>query len=198
MTIQDAAVFKPGVAHFYTNKTLGAALPKDLRKPTDGWEHMGHTSMEDILEAASDGGDQTILGSLQKRNLRSSREALTSGFTINLLQLDEKSWQFYLGSNAVRDAGDNRLLNVPETPAPVTSAWYVVMYDGQVDAGFYSTKAEFMRADDISVSDTESLLQLPVTVTPMGVEGKSPYSVILPHQYGTDGVVPAVVPGVGV
>lgn len=182
MAINDKAVFKPGVAHFYTNPEVGAALPADLRNPTDGWVHMGHTSLEDIIEASSDGGDLTILGSLQKRNLRSSRAPLTEGFTVNLLQLDEDSLKFYAGANVEVNSTDGRLLGVPESPEPTVAAWYVVITDGTMDAGLYTDKAEFMRADDFAVSDTESLMQLPVTVTPLGT-GKNPYSWIKPHEY---------------
>lgn len=190
MAINDKAVFKPGTAHFYT-APVGTALPADLREPASDWTHMGHTSLEDILSAASEGGDLTILGSLQKRNLRSARAPLTEGFTVNLLQLDEESLKFYCGSNAVKSE-DGRVLNVPETPVPAEAAWYVVMYDGTVDAGLYTDKAEFMRADDVSVSDTESLVQLPVRVTPMGTNAASPYGWILPHEYGgTPEAVPA-------
>lgn len=191
MAINDKAVFMPNVAHFYTNAKVGAELPADLRNPGGDWKHMGHTSLEDILEASSDGGDLTILGSLQKRNLRSSRAPLTEGFTVNLLQLDEESLKFYAGKNA-EVSSDGRLLGVPESPEPVVASWYVVMTDGTIDAGLYSDKAEFMRADDFAISDTESFMQLPVTVTPMGT-GKHAYNWILPQEY--KGSTPAVTPG---
>lgn len=193
MAMIDSAVLKPNVAYFYT-APVGTALPADLLKPeADAWVSSGHTSLEDIISATSEGGESTVLGSLQKRSLRSSQSPLTEGFEINLLQWDDESLTMYFGAN-VTESTDGRLLNVPSQPIPVQKAWLVVIHDGENVAGFHSKKAEFLRSGDISISDTESLAQLPVRITPLGGDGEDfPYSVIKPHK--PSDVVPGVVPG---
>jgi hypothetical protein len=184
MALDDSKVLKPGTAHFYTAVT-GTPLPEDLRNPGVEWTHMGHTSLEDILSATSEGGESTILGSLQKRQLRNSTSARTETFAVNLLQLDEDSLTLYFGSNVVV-SGDGRVVSVPATPVAAERAWLCVMYDGDVDAGYYTAKAEFIRGEDISISDTESLTQLPIRITPLGADGAdSPYDFIMPHAHVT-------------
>lgn len=182
MALDDSKVLKPGTAHFYT-APVDTPLPVDLRNPEVEWEHMGHTSLEDILSATSEGGESTILGSLQKRQLRNSTAARTETFAVNLLQLDEDSISLYFGSNVVV-SGDGRIVSVPSTPVASERAWLCVIYDGEVDAGYYTAKAEFIRGEDISISDTESLTQLPLRITPLGADGAdSPYDIILPHPH---------------
>jgi hypothetical protein len=53
------------------------------------------------------------------------------------------------------------------TRYPTEVAWLVIFYDGQTTAGIYAPKASIIRSDDLSVSDTENLVQLSVKVTPL-------------------------------
>ena len=187
MAINNAAVLKPNTAHFYTAPE-GTALPVDLRAPDVAWTHMGHTSLESILAATSEGGDQTILGSLQNKSLRTSTSQRTETFAVNLLQLDIEAVKLYFGSNATVDGTNSKVVHIPADPTPSTVAWLCVLYDGTNDAGFYAAKAEVIRGEDLSISDTESLTQLPVRITPLVVDGAtSAYSLILPHAHVTPG-----------
>lgn len=182
MALNDNAVLKPNTAHFYTATEL-TARPADLRNPGAEWEHMGHTSLEDILAASTEGGDQSILPSLQNRQLRTARNTSTTSFRVNLLQLDKNSAKLYFGSNAEFDASGN-IVSVPADPQPTKVAWLCVMYDGQNDAGYYAARAEIVRGEDLSISDTESLAMLPVQITPLSVgDGGTPYQFILPHAH---------------
>lgn len=180
MAINDAAVLKPNTAHFYT-AVEGTALPADLRNPGVAWTHLGHTSLEDILAATSEGGESTVLSSLQNRSLRTSTTQRTESFQVNLLQLDEDSIKLYYGSNTVVSE-DGRIASVPSQPEASKVAFLAVMYDGTRDAGFFARKAEIIRGEDLSISDTESLTQLPIRITPLVAEGStSPFDFILPH-----------------
>lgn len=182
MALDSTVVLKPGTAHFYT-APVGTEMPTDLRTPGVEWEHMGHTSLEDILAASSEGGETSVLSSLQTRQLRTSTTSRTETFAVNLLQLDEGSAKLYFGSNAVISA-DGRVVSVPAEPQASELAWLCVMYDGQNDAGYFARKSEIIRGEDLSISDTESLTQLPVRITPLAVEGStSPYDFILPHPH---------------
>lgn len=164
MALNNDAVLKVGVGHFYT-APVGTALPTDLRNPGGTWTHMGHTSVQDILSASSEGGDTTTLRSLQNATLRTSTAARTEAFIMHLLQFDASSLKLYYGSNATVDGNGD--VTVPANPVPTEVAWLVVFYDGQTTAGIYAAKASIIRSDDLSVSDTENLVQLSVKVTPL-------------------------------
>lgn len=164
MALDSAAVLKVGVGHFYT-APVGTALPADLRNPTGTWTHMGHTSVSDILSAASEGGETTTLRSLQNATLRTTTAARTEAFVMRLLQFDAPSLKLYYGSNSSVDGSGN--VNVPSNPVATEVAWLVVFYDGQITAGVYAPKASILRSDDLSVADTENLVQLSVKVTPL-------------------------------
>jgi hypothetical protein len=164
MALNNAAVLKVGVGHFYT-APVGTTLPTDLRNPTGPWVHMGHTSVQDILSASSEGGETTTLRSLQNSTLRTTTAARTEAFIMNLLQFDEPSLKLYYGSNAVLDGSGN--VEIPSAPVATEVAWLVVFYDGQTTAGVYAPKVSILRSDDLGISDTENLVQLPVKVTPL-------------------------------
>lgn len=167
MALDNNAVLKVGTGHFY-KAPVGTPLPEDLRNPGALWEHMGHTSLEDILASSSEGGEATTLGSLQAPTLRQSFSARTESYSMNLLQFDAPSLKLYYGSNAVVTAGG--AVQIPQDPTPTESAWLFVFYDGNVTGGIYAPKASIFRSDDLAISDTESLSSLPLQVTPLTYE----------------------------
>lgn len=164
MALDNDAVLKVGTGHFYT-APVGTAVPADLRNPGGAWTEMGHTSVADILSAASEGGETTTLRSLQNKTLRTTTAARTEAFIMNLLQFDDASLKLYYGSNAVVDGSG--YVQIPSNPVATEVAWLVVFYDGQTTAGVYAPKASILRSTDLTVADTENLVQLPVKVTPL-------------------------------
>lgn len=187
MAILNDAVLKVGTAHFYT-APVGTPKPADLRSVGTEWTEMGHTSLSDILSAASSGGEVSTLPTLQNRNLRQSVAARTESFNINLLQFDVTSLKLYYGSNAiVTDEGD---VQVPSEPTPTEAAWCVVFYDGESTAGVYAEKASIFRNSDISISDTENLAQLPLTITPLTYESNAHTMTFIPVKAVAGDVVP--------
>ena len=164
MALDNTAVLKVGTGHFYT-APVGTALPADLRAPGAAWTEMGHTSMQDILSSASEGGETTTLGSLQAKTLRQSVAPRTESYNMNLLQFDKDSLKLYYGSNAVVTASGS--VQVPQDATPTEVAWLVVFYDGTTTAGIYAPKASIFRSDDLAISDTENLATLPLKVTPL-------------------------------
>ena len=163
MALNDTAVLKVGTGHFYT-APVGTAIPADLRNPGGTWTEVGHTSVQDILSASSEGGETTTLRSLQNKTLRTTVAARTEAFIMNLLQFDTAGLKLYYGSNAAVVSGRVR---VPSNPVPTEVAWLVVFYDGQSTAGIYAPKVSIMRSDDLAVADTENLAQLSLKVTPL-------------------------------
>ena len=125
---------------------------------------MGHTSLEDIFAASSEGGEQTVIGTLQNKSLRTTYSARTETFTFTLQQFDETALKLYYGGNAVVNGA---LLEVPADPVPTEGAFLAVFEDGDNYFAFYAPKAEIFRGDDLSIADTESLAGMPVNVTPL-------------------------------
>lgn len=168
MTQNDNAALVVGTGKFYTatySASSPVALPADLLAPGASWTDVGHTSLEDIFSIASDGGDSTTIGTLQNKQLRTSRAARTETFNITLQQFDVAGLKLYYGSNATVGAGGE--IQVPANPTPTTVSFLAVFEDGDNTFAIYVPKAEIFRGDDLSIGDTESLAGLPLAVTPL-------------------------------
>jgi hypothetical protein len=149
----------------YLTATTGTALPADLTVPGVAWENVGHTSLEEIFGLSSEGGEATVIGTLQNKALRTSYSARTESMTFTLQQFDEAALKLYYGSNApVLPDGS---IGVPINPTPTVCAFLAIFIDGENVFAFYAPKAEIYRADDMSLSDTESLAGLPIGVKPL-------------------------------
>jgi len=149
----------------YLTAVTGTALPSDLTAPGTPWVNVGHTSLSDIFGLSSDGGEATVIGTLQNKNLRTSYSTRTETMTFTLQQFDKDALKLYYGSNAVENADGT--LGVPSSPTPTVCAFLAIFIDGENVFAFYAPKAEIYRADDMSLSDTESLAGLPIGVKPM-------------------------------
>jgi hypothetical protein len=164
LPLNDNATLVIGNGNYLT-APIGTALPADLLAPTTPWETVGHTSLEDIFGVTSDGGDATTIGTLQNRSLRTKYSARTETLTFTLQQFDTKGLRLFYGSNA--PTLPNGLVGVPADPKPTVCAFLAVFVDGENHFGIYAPKAEIYRADDLSLSDTETLAGLPLGVKPM-------------------------------
>jgi hypothetical protein len=112
----DNATLVVGSANFFT-APVGTAMPASLADvPPSPWENVGHTSLEDIFSASSDGGDATTLGTLQNKALRTTYSPRTESFAVTVQQFDRKSLRLYYGANAPLLA--NGTLGVPSNPGP--------------------------------------------------------------------------------
>ncbi|MCQ9385117.1 phage tail tube protein [Brevibacterium moorei] len=168
MAFNDDAVIAISTAHFYTAPP-GTPAPTNPNKVDTPWEDVGHTTLEDILSMSTDGGDKTVLGTLQNRNLKTSYAARNVAFNFSIHQFDEAGLKLYLGSNAVIEDGR---IGQADNPQPSQLAWYVLIEDGEHCLDFYAPKADIIGADDLDLSDTESLSALPLSVSPLRMAGK--------------------------
>jgi hypothetical protein len=133
--------------------------------PASPWESVGHTSIDNVLSFASDGGTATTLGTLQNKALRTTYAARTDSIAITLEQFDRKSLRLYYGSNAPLLADGS--LGVPADPDPTNAAFLVIVADGANRFGIYAPKTEIFRGDVIAVKDAESLVGLPLSIKPL-------------------------------
>lgn len=172
MPLLDNATLVPGAGnYFYAPYTTPAeAVPTDLTVVEGNWDNIGHTSIEEILGLASEGGEATVLATLQNSSLRTTYSARTETLTFTLQQFDEDSLRLYFGSNMV-DVGDGTttplMLGVPTNPQPTLGSFLAVFIDGMNHFGLYVPKAEFFRNEDWSMADNSSLAGLPLGVKPM-------------------------------
>ncbi|WP_371671227.1 hypothetical protein OG985_28570 [Streptomyces sp. NBC_00289] len=164
MAINDEATLVVGSGNYLT-APVGTAMPSDLLSPTSPWTNVGHTSLEDVFGITSEGGEATTIGSLQNKSLRTKYSARTETMTFTLQQFDTAALKLYFGANApILPDGS---VGVPTNPEPTQAAFLAVFVDGDNHFAFYAPKAEIYRADDMSISDTESLAGLPLGVKPM-------------------------------
>ena len=147
--------------------TTGTVFPEDLSAPGGDWDEIGHTSLEEILGIASEGGEATTLGTLQNKQLRVVYADRTETFTLNLQQWDSTGLALYYGQNMVDVQSDGTLLGVPNTPAPTECAFLAVFKDQSNIFAIYAPKVSIFRGDDVDLSDTESLASLPLAITPL-------------------------------
>lgn len=164
MALNDAATLVIGSGNFFTAVTA-SAMPTDLTAISTPWSSIGHTSLQDIFGISSEGGDATVLGTLQAKALRTRYAPRSEAFAITLQQFDEAGLKLYYGSNATI-LGDGSVA-VPQDPQVTVCAFLAVFLDGDNIFAFYAPKAEIFRGDDLSLSDTESLAGLPLSVKPV-------------------------------
>jgi len=168
MALDSTATLVVGAGNFFTApyvEATPAALPVDLSTIPAPWTNLGHTSLEDIFSVSSEGGEATSLGTLQAKTLRTTYSPRSETFNLVLQQFDAESLRLYFGSNAEVGAGGE--LQVPLSPTPTVSSFLAVFTDGVNKFAFYAPKAEIMRGDDLSISDSESLAGLPISVKPV-------------------------------
>lgn len=166
MSLNSDATLVPAAGN-YLHGPVDTAFPTDLKAPGIAWEAFGHTSLEDILSTESEGGEATVLGTLQAKQLRTIYSARSEKFKFTVNQFDEDNLKMFFGSNMVDVEGDGSLLGVPSNPTPTIAAFLVIFFDGENAFAFYAPKAEIYRGDDLSIADTESLAGLPLSVTPV-------------------------------
>jgi len=149
----------------YLTAPVGTPMSADLTAPATPWENVGHTSLSDIFNITSAGGDATVIGTLQNKSLRTSYSTRTESMAIVLQQFDTEGLKLYYGSNAPVLADGS--VGVPMNPTPTVVAFQAIFIDGDHVFAFYAPKVEIFRGADLSLSDTESLAGLPLSVKPM-------------------------------
>lgn len=163
MSLNDNATLVIGAGNYFT-APVDTPLPTDLKAPGAAWTNVGHTSIEEIFKMSSDGGEKTILSTLQADSLRTVYSKRTDAMGITVQQFDVASLKLYYGSNAT--IGAQGEVQVPTKPQTTKAAWLSVFLDGTNVFAFYAPKAEIFRGDDIAVAK-DALSGLPLSITPV-------------------------------
>lgn len=135
-----------------------AANPSELV----GMENVGHTSLEDLPEFGSDGGDSETLGSWQRKVLRQQQtEASTDYLTFQPYQFDRNVLEMYWG---IGETTAGRFDIVEVGARKLEKSFLVVIVDGAVRVAFFAPRVSFSREDSLSLS-TENFAQWPIRAT---------------------------------
>lgn len=145
-----------------TVTATGGATVKEAGK-ANGWVPSGHTAKEELPEFGYEGGEETVKGSWQKKNLRSiTEDSPVDYMTLKLQQWDEDNLELYYGKNASREDG---VFGVAEAGgSKVDKAILIVIQDGDFRIGFTAPKASIHRDESISLP-TDDFATLPVRAT---------------------------------
>lgn len=181
MAINDTATLVIGAGNFYTAATDTAAPTALNVAPIAPWKNVGHTSLADVFGWNADGGEATILGTLQNKQLRTTYSKRTEGFTISVQQWDEDALKLYFGSNAETvttgtEPNEITWFRVPASNAsPTVGAFLAIFIDGENYFALYAPKAEIFRGDVPDLGGTENLASLPLKITPL-IEGTNDWA----------------------
>lgn len=169
MALLNNAVLVPGKAQYFLG-AVGADAPADIKSvDSNVWENIGHTSIEAILAASSEGGDSTTLNTMQAKPLRTTYSARTESFSFSVHQFDAATMKLYFGNNMVTVPGG--WLGINTNPQVTKRAFLCVLLDGDRAFGIYMPEAEIFRGEDFSFEDSEALATLPIKVTPVVADG---------------------------
>ena len=182
MGLHDDATLNINTGYVYL-APVGTAFPGDPADPESyGWLKVGHTSADEIVTIASEGGEKTTLATLQSKALRVSTSAKTTTYGFQLGQFDLDSLQTYYGTTAAVEASGVAagLLGIPDDPTPAEKAMLILVWDGAKPFGWYAPKASVIGGDDISLADTTALSFMPIEVTPLNYLGATKKVYVLP------------------
>ena len=163
MTLKDTEVYLPATGRIYT-AVADTAFPADLAAPGASWYDIGHTSEEDLPAWGSDGGEETRIGTWQKRTLRSVQtDPALEILTFNIHQFNKLTLSYYYGKQPTvtanryeYDSGSTNTANV---------SLLIVVSDGENgDVGFHAPNVKLGREGNIE-ADPEALLALPLRAT---------------------------------
>jgi len=185
MAIKDDATLVIGAGNFYTAPT-STAVPIVLNvAPIAPWDEVGHTSLADVFAWGVNGGDATILGTLQNKQLRTTYSVREETFTLVVQQWDDSALRKFFGTNATTEVvgvapDEITWFHVPASnAAPFTGAFLGIFIDGANYFGIYAPKAEVFRGDVPGLA-TDGLASLPLKVTPLIVAGNDYAYMITP------------------
>lgn len=167
MGMSDQAVVIPGQGFLYT-APVGTPRPTNLTDPESPWENLGHSSIDDNVTFARDGGDSNIMGTWQNPALRDRRDAVTFAVTVTLQQIDNNSLGLYFGGGDGSVAG---VFTVAANAVPQEKALYIRIIDGDNEVGVYIPKTAIGSDDDVEF-DVENFVGFPIRASILNVTGQ--------------------------
>jgi hypothetical protein len=164
LALDNTTTLVVNTAHYF-RAPVGTAKPTDYKAISAPWEEIGHTDAEEIMSFASEGGDTTVLATLQNKQLRTTKAPLTESFGLTLQQFNEEALKLYYGANATKAA--DGAIRPASNPTPTQVAFLAVFWDGENVFPIYAEKVEISRGGEVDLADPENLAGLPLTIQPL-------------------------------
>lgn len=157
MALDNGATIIPGRGTVFVDMT-GTAASFDYKtvNPRDpstfpGWDCLGHTSRENTVALAKDGGDAEQKGSWWDAALRSVSEASAWSWTVNSLQVDRLTMGLAFPGGVIRDGA----FWVPGAESEVDIRAFILCVDSTARLGIElpNTSMKIGDAPEISTED---------------------------------------------
>lgn len=123
-----------------------------------GWENLGHTSKDNTVNFARDGGDKTSLDTYLADAVRTVYSSVNWTLNIPALQFDQDVLD--LAFNGSFDTDDGYIIPGSSTPKP--AALFLLFVDGTAELGFYIPNT-VVTLGDVPTFDPEAFTELPLT-----------------------------------
>lgn len=185
MTVDATALFIPGLATVFS-APANTAMPAgglsdfvlDSAGPT-GWDNIGHTSKDDMVNFSKDGGDKTSLDTALAAGVRTVYSS--ESWTLNVAALQADQGTLDLAFNGDFDTDDGYI--VPASNVGSAAALFLLMQDGTAQLGFYIPNTSVKLGDAVKIDDPATFIEFPLAAS---------------IQAAASGVIPAVggVPGI--
>lgn len=135
--------------------------------PAPLWTNIGHTSLENGLEFASDGDDPETLGTWQVPNLRTTNPRRTYSVTINLAEFTPEAYELYYGGGSLVTIEGVDSYVIPDIPVAQERALLILAVDGQHMVAQHFKKVSLIGSDSMTY-DPAALTEMPITATILG------------------------------
>lgn len=165
MALIDAAAVIASGGYIYVAPTATAkpATITDPLSPGEGWESVGHTSLDELPEFGRDGDEPSTLGSWQNKKLRVINPDVTYTVTFNSVQANETTYQLYFGAGAGATQGDGSF-RIPASPTAQEKAILVIIVDGENYLPLWHPRVSLLGSDAVSLA-TDQFVTFPITGT---------------------------------
>lgn len=174
-TLSTAKLHIAGKGHVFTAPVDTSPMTLDgfdfvtaANGSTGGWEWLGDTSAESMVEFNSEGGDTTSKRTWDRENVRVVREGETISATINSVNVGEETFKVAFGGAQV---GSDGSIKVGTNVRAKDRAIMIVMEDDSGVAGMYLPNTS-LRGRFPSFS-TEEFTTIPIDVTVLGSQTQS-------------------------
>ncbi|WP_431781703.1 hypothetical protein [Streptomyces chumphonensis] len=167
MSLDDAAVLKPGTGYIYL--AAPDTEKPDVVDPLDpggDWTNLGHTSLENGVEFGRDGDDPEPLGSWQTPVLRETDPSVTYSLTMNALQASPTIYQLYFGGGPEQMQADGSF-RIPARPTPQVKALLLVVVDGSAFLPLWHPRVSILGSDAVTLDPT-TLAEFPIRARFLG------------------------------
>ncbi|MGK0740436.1 hypothetical protein ACSHWG_00905 [Leucobacter sp. Z1108] len=186
MTVNAGGLIIPGKGAVFTApvNTPCPANPLSLFSLSgtapSGWDNLGHTSKQNTISFAREGGEATALDSFLADSVRVFRSSVAWSLNVQALQIDGNTldlafngdWDYVKGGYVI-----------PAGAIPTETALFVLLQDSSGKLGFYIPNNSISLGDAISI-DTENFLELPLSASILAAATD-----VLPAVDGTPGLM---------